>query len=613
MALKTLGYKTGMVGKWHLSENVDFTSAYTDQQAAVQSAGFDYADGLYIGNLNECSSCTSFTHNMEWMTQKALEFMDGAISASTPFFLYFNPTVPHTPSIQEAVNTGYSSYRSEGDKGTPAGTLSESPSFTAYCTSCKMATRDEVWAASSVFSGDTKRSAMSSVYWIDQAVGVLYDYLTEKDALKNTYIVVLSDNGNAKGTAYEQGTRTMMNARGPTIPAGTVVTDPVMNVDLAPTALEWAGSSALTIGLDTNGVSWAPLAACTSTTLSRSAIFLEMGYDRAVVTPNYFKYYNAGQGDYANSVATSNVLGWYANQGQEHQLYNLVTDGAETTDLSTSDTTTLATMQALMTTHKAATLNKPAAATFDPCISDSSNCRSGGTAHPCCDTSLTCYEKGTYYGQCLSACKDSSWACWTEALTQKKDAAPQAAQVSADAVVPEEDLSSQAQSTFQTHQMPDGSTMLDQDMLNYETKHAPGMHMMQDGHWMKDEKMVHVMPDGAVMHDVDMPSMVGQGLLAVSEDLHTKHKVEARLVQQGMSKGKGRYKGRDSKGKKRQEWRKQKAHYHGHWGFHSSQGIRKYRDEGLPSGHEGSVSRSPRSDDGRAQYPNDGEKDRYTI
>merc|ERR1711990_31168 len=73
---------------------------------------------------------------------------------------------------------------------------------------------------------------------------------------------------------------------------------------------------------------------------------------------------------------------------------------------------------------------------------------------------------------------------------------------------------------------------------------------------MKDEKMVHVMPDGAVMRDVDMPSLVGQGLPAVSEDLHTKHKVEARLVQQGMSKGnkgnkgKSRYKGRDSKGKK---------------------------------------------------------------
>merc|ERR1711971_695593 len=82
------------------------------------------------------------------------------------------------------------------------------------------------------------------------------------------------------------------------------------------------------------------------------------------------------------------------------------------------------------------------------------------------------------------------------------------------------------------HTMPDGSTMLDTDMPVYETKHAPGMHMMQDGSWMKDEEMVHTMPDGTVMRDVDMPAMAGQGLLAVSEDLHGKHQVEAQLVQQ---------------------------------------------------------------------------------
>merc|ERR1711959_217156 len=81
------------------------------------------------------------------------------------------------------------------------------------------------------------------------------------------------------------------------------------------------------------------------------------------------------------------------------------------------------------------------------------------------------------------------------------------------------------------HTMPDGSTMLDTDMPVYEMKHAPGMHMMQDGSWMKDEEMVHTMPDGTVMRDVDMAALTGQGLLAVSEDLHGKHEVEAELVE----------------------------------------------------------------------------------
>jgi len=52
------------------------------------------------------------------------------------------------------------------------------------------------------------------------------------------------------------------------------------------------------------------------------------------------------------------------------------------------------------------------------------------------------------------------------------------------------------------------------------------MHMMQDGSWMKDEEMVHTMPDGTVMRDMDMPAMTGQGLLALSEDLNSKQKVD---------------------------------------------------------------------------------------
>merc|ERR1711934_72703 len=83
------------------------------------------------------------------------------------------------------------------------------------------------------------------------------------------------------------------------------------------------------------------------------------------------------------------------------------------------------------------------------------------------------------------------------------------------------------QAETKVHTMPDGTTMLDTDMADWEMKHSPGMHMMQDGSWMEDEEMVHTMSDGTVMRDVDMPAMAGQGLLAVSEDLHGKHQAES--------------------------------------------------------------------------------------
>ena len=89
----------------------------------MRANGFDYADGIYISNLNTCgTACSGFTHNMEWITEKALAFMDGALSAGTPFFLYFNPTVPHTPLVREALDTSYASYNANGVLGTPAGT-----------------------------------------------------------------------------------------------------------------------------------------------------------------------------------------------------------------------------------------------------------------------------------------------------------------------------------------------------------------------------------------------------------------------------------------------------------------------------------------------------------
>jgi len=253
-ALRACNYTTGAVGKWHLSTGTggSYSDSYAAQQAAVQAAGFDYADGIYISNLNTCTTaCDGFTHNMEWITEKALAFMNGAITSGTPFLLYFNPTVPHTPLVREALDSTYSSYNANAVRGTPAGTLTSDPSFSPYCTGCTMASRSNVWAAATNtgFTGKSKSMA-ASVYWIDQAVGVIYDYLEEKNALSNTYIVVTSDNGDAKGTAYEQGVRCMQHVKGPGISAGKTVTDLVANYDLAPTVLEWAGARSQALQVD---------------------------------------------------------------------------------------------------------------------------------------------------------------------------------------------------------------------------------------------------------------------------------------------------------------------------------------------------------------------------
>merc|ERR1711871_166234 len=49
--------------------------------------------------------------------------------------------------------------------------------------------------------------------------------------------------------------------------------------------------------------------------------------------------------------------------------------------------------------------------------------------------------------------------------------------------------------------------MLDTDMADWESKNGPAaaMHLMEDGSWMKDEAMMHKMPNGEMMRDIDMP------------------------------------------------------------------------------------------------------------
>jgi len=175
-------------------------------------------------------------------------------------------------------------------------------------------------------------------------------------------VIVTSDNGEAKGTAYEQGVRTMLHVRGPGISAGTTVTDLVNNIDLAPTLLDWAGSSAAKVNLATDGLPWSGVASGALSTNGRSELFVEMGYDRAVITSDNYKYLYAGQGAYANLEARGEVLGWYAHAGVEDQLYNLATDGAEQTNLAGTEASKLAELKTKMSTHRAATLNSPVTA-----------------------------------------------------------------------------------------------------------------------------------------------------------------------------------------------------------------------------------------------------------
>lgn len=211
-ALKTAGYRTGIIGKWHLG---DYSSdpRYNPVRHGFDSyLGVPYSNDMLplplyrneseveadIGNDEDQARLTGL------YTDEALRFIE---AADEPFFLYLAHTFPHQPL-----------YASEAFKnGSKAGRF-----------------------------GDT-------VEEIDWSVGRIVDLLRERNIEKNTLVIFTSDNGpwyegnpgvfrGRKGQSLEGGFRVPFIARWPAkIPFNTVCEAAAMNLDLFPTLFELAG------------------------------------------------------------------------------------------------------------------------------------------------------------------------------------------------------------------------------------------------------------------------------------------------------------------------------------------------------------------------------------
>ncbi len=209
-ALKTAGYRTGMVGKWHLGQFPIYP------QFNPTCHGFDFFFGVPHSNdmkdfaLYRNTECLSpdfweMDQLTRLYTREAIQFIEQ--SGEKPFFLYFAHTYPHQPLHASMDFKG----KSKGGR-----------------------------------YGDT-------IEEIDWSLGELMRVLEERRLLADTLIVFTSDNGpwyngdpghlrGRKGQSYEGGFRIPMIAHWPeNIPAGTVCDLAAMNLDWFPTCLALAG------------------------------------------------------------------------------------------------------------------------------------------------------------------------------------------------------------------------------------------------------------------------------------------------------------------------------------------------------------------------------------
>ena len=188
-ALKTEGYNTGLIGKWHLGDKT---------QNHPLKNGFDYFWGFISGarnyfydpneksrnsirNVVENYSETNFEGYLtDVLGDKAVSFIDKNHQSNTPFFLFLSFNAPHTP----------------------------------------MQAKNEVLEK---FKDNPRRVYASMMWSMDEAIGNVIDVLKENNQYDNTIIYFLSDNGAAmsndaspfpfkgwKGNQYEGGIKTPM-------------------------------------------------------------------------------------------------------------------------------------------------------------------------------------------------------------------------------------------------------------------------------------------------------------------------------------------------------------------------------------------------------------------
>lgn len=206
--LKDAGYRTGMVGKWHLGHTDEFWPT---------NHGFDWFYGVAYSNdmapfdLYEGKTLVQSPADQSQLSLNYARAAKAFIQESSdqPFFLYYAETFPHIPLFVSEDRSGSSDAGLYGDV----------------------------------------------VETVDAGIGVLLDALDEAGVADDTLIIFTSDNGpwfegsagefrGRKGETHEGGFRVPFLARWPEhIPAGSVSHEMAMNIDLLPTAAAIAGAN----------------------------------------------------------------------------------------------------------------------------------------------------------------------------------------------------------------------------------------------------------------------------------------------------------------------------------------------------------------------------------
>ena len=233
-ALKGAGYRTAIVGKWHLG--------HADRKYWPRQRGFDYQYGPLLGEIDY------FTHSAhgkrDWFRDNQPVKEEGYVTTllgqdavklieshdpKTPLFLYLTFTAPHAP--YQAPQKYLDQYKDIVD-----------PNRRAYA-AMVTAMDDEIGKVIEALEKRKMRDNTLIIFQSDNGGPRSAKFTGEVDTSKGT---IPADNGpyrDGKGMLYEGGTRVIALANWPGhIKPGSVVDQPIHMVDMYPTLAGLAGA-----------------------------------------------------------------------------------------------------------------------------------------------------------------------------------------------------------------------------------------------------------------------------------------------------------------------------------------------------------------------------------
>jgi len=323
--LKSAGYATGIIGKWHLTGYAnhgaeEFPPAMHGFDETIVSENRGIAGGSYFHPYHFNREIQKRLSGEEYLVDRcnleAVEFIER--HKDGPFFLYLSHYAVHTRLNGKPELVAEFEKKPGAGKGPKAG-------------------RNNPHLATQLKS-------------IDEGVGMIVKKLGELGLSDDTVLVFTGDNGGedrvtsnapfraGKSTLYEGGIRVPLIVRYPKIvPAGIVCRTPTSNIDFYPTLCQLAGAGHNS-KQHIDGVSLLPLLKNPQAPLQRDELFWHYPLEK----PHFLGGHSSGavrKGDWK--------LIEYYDTGQK-ELYNLGDDISEKNNLADKNPEKVTELQGLL-------------------------------------------------------------------------------------------------------------------------------------------------------------------------------------------------------------------------------------------------------------------------